>query len=141
MVESSPLVDPVAVKTSSEPIPNKSQGSFTDHLANERTFLAWIRTGLGIFAFGCAIAKFGGSDNIQKTFKNSFHEMKPIISGLVLVAAGILILFYSIYRYYRINRQIIRRDLSEVSQIREPIIATLVLLLCMFAILIIFVIL
>ncbi|CAF0809047.1 unnamed protein product [Rotaria sordida] len=141
MVECSPLVDPAIVKSSSEPILNKSQDSFADHLANERTFLAWIRTGLGIFAFGCAIARFGGSDNIQKTFKNSFHEMKPIISGLVLITAGISILFYSIYRYYRINQHIIQRDFTELSRIHEPIIAIIVLLLCMFAILIIFVIL
>jgi uncharacterized membrane protein YidH (DUF202 family) len=29
-----------------------SGGSASDHLANERTFLAWIRTGIGIMAFG-----------------------------------------------------------------------------------------
>ena len=30
----------------------------TDHLANERTFLAWIRTTLGIMAFGFVVEKF-----------------------------------------------------------------------------------
>lgn len=29
-----------------------------DHLANERTFLAWIRTNLGIMAFGFVVGKF-----------------------------------------------------------------------------------
>lgn len=141
MAESSRLMDPVVVRPSTTAEPNKFRGSFTDHLANERTFLAWIRTGLGIFAFGCAIARFGGSDNIQKSFKDSFREIKPIVSGLILAVAGIILLFYSIYRFYRINRQIIQRDLSTASQIREPIIATVVLILCMFTILIIFVIL
>lgn len=28
------------------------------HLANERTFLAWIRTSIGIMAFGFAFEKF-----------------------------------------------------------------------------------
>src|SRR5437588_12680263 len=31
----------------------------TDHLANERTFLAWIRTGLSIIAFGFVVERFG----------------------------------------------------------------------------------
>jgi len=137
MIASAPLVDSVIVRSETEPTLNKFKGAFTDHLANERTFLAWTRTSLGIFALGCAIARFGGSNGIQKTF----GEMKPMISGLILIAWGIITLFYSIYRYYRINRQIIQKDLTEVSQIRQPIIATLVLLLSMIAVLIIFVIL
>lgn len=31
----------------------------TDHLANERTFLAWIRTSLAVIGLGFAVAKFG----------------------------------------------------------------------------------
>src|SRR5207245_6322557 len=31
----------------------------TDHLANERTFLAWIRTGLAIIGFGFIVDRFG----------------------------------------------------------------------------------
>src|SRR2546423_13258047 len=31
----------------------------TDHLANERTFLAWIRTGLAIIGFGFIVERFG----------------------------------------------------------------------------------
>ena len=29
----------------------KPRGNASDHLANERTFLAWIRTSIGIMAF------------------------------------------------------------------------------------------
>ena len=32
--------------------------NFTDHAANERTFLAWTRTGLAVIAFGFVIEKF-----------------------------------------------------------------------------------
>ena len=38
-------------------IPNR-KGSATDHLANERTLLAWIRTSIGIMAFGFVVVKF-----------------------------------------------------------------------------------
>ena len=30
---------------------------YTDHAANERTFLAWIRTGLAVAAFGFFLVK------------------------------------------------------------------------------------
>ncbi len=31
----------------------------SDHLANERTFLAWIRTSISVIVFGFVVAKFG----------------------------------------------------------------------------------
>ncbi|HTT80266.1 MAG TPA: DUF202 domain-containing protein [Stellaceae bacterium] len=30
----------------------------SDHAANERTFLAWVRTGIAVVAFGSVIEKF-----------------------------------------------------------------------------------
>ena len=33
---------------------------FTDHAANERTFLAWIRTATGVAGFGLAAGRIGG---------------------------------------------------------------------------------
>ena len=36
----------------------KKPGNPTDHLANERTFLAWIRTSIAIMAFGFVVVKF-----------------------------------------------------------------------------------
>ena len=139
MIESFPLINSPSARLKSTS--NKPQGTYTDHLANERTFLAWTRTSLGIFGFGCAVARFGGSNKMQTTSKHHYYETKPIMSGLLLIACGIMTLLYGIYRYYRINHQIMRRDLTEVAQIREPIVATLILLLSMIAMLLIFVIL
>jgi hypothetical protein len=34
---------------------------YTDHAANERTFLAWVRTGIAVIAFGFIIEKFNSS--------------------------------------------------------------------------------
>ena len=31
---------------------------YSDHAANERTFLAWVRTGIATIAFGFVIEKF-----------------------------------------------------------------------------------
>jgi putative membrane protein len=30
----------------------------TDHMANERTYLAWVRTGIAVIALGFVVAKF-----------------------------------------------------------------------------------
>ncbi len=35
------------------------QGRASDHLANERTLLAWIRTSIAIIVFGFVVARFG----------------------------------------------------------------------------------
>jgi len=32
--------------------------NFSDHAANERTFLAWVRTGIAIVAFGFLVERF-----------------------------------------------------------------------------------
>ncbi len=57
---------------------------YTDHAANERTFLAWIRTGLAVIAFGFFLVKLnvffdatgGGSPPIpsQKTPAHSSRK-------------------------------------------------------------------
>jgi len=37
----------------------RDDGNVSDHLANERTYLAWIRTGIAIIALGFVVARFG----------------------------------------------------------------------------------
>jgi len=57
------------------PVAEKDQNT-ANHLANERTFLAWIRTSVGLMAFGFVVVKFslfvkqislliGGGDVVQ----------------------------------------------------------------------------
>lgn len=41
------------------PPPASANKRASDHLANERTFLAWIRTGLATITFGFVVARFG----------------------------------------------------------------------------------
>ena len=35
--------------------------AFRDHAANERTFLAWVRTAISVVGFGLAIGRLGGA--------------------------------------------------------------------------------
>jgi len=41
------------------PVGEKPAADLRDYLAEERTFLAWIRTGLTLTGFGFVVARFG----------------------------------------------------------------------------------
>ncbi len=66
-----------------------------DHLANERTFLAWIRTALALIGGGVLLAKLVDTDG-------SLAE----VVGLLLIVAGIVAAAYSLSRY-RLLRSLI----------------------------------
>ena len=81
----------------------KKQGSASDHLANERTFLAWIRTSIGIMAFGFVVVKFslfvkqisilvGKPEEVP-------HRGYSVIIGIILVAAGALTCVLSYFKF------------------------------------------
>lgn len=67
-----------------------------DHLANERTYLAWVRTGFGTAALGLGVAKLLGDPG----------DWKPILAGILFVILGIVMLLYGTMRYYRIVRSL-----------------------------------
>lgn len=87
-----------------------------DFLANERTFLAWIRTSIGMMAFGFVVEKFAlflkqFSFYLESSAKGVPPELPPelrssSIFGLVLVGMGALIGFLSYIKYKRVERQI-----------------------------------
>ena len=75
--------------------PNRAR----DHLANERTFLAWVRTGTAIVVFGFAIGRF--SIAMRQLTALQGHTVRTagmsvwlgsftILAGLALVVAGLV---------------------------------------------------
>src|ERR1019366_431547 len=82
---------------------NKKQGNASDHLANERTFLAWIRTSVGIMAFGFVVVKFS---LFVKQISLILGKVDVVPSkgysgvvGIVLVAVGTVTAVLSYMRY------------------------------------------
>lgn len=80
------------------------------HMANERTFLAWIRTSIGIMAFGFVVEKFG---LFLKQMAYFFRTEVSIpskgyssIFGIFLVGLGALMGLLAFIRYKKIERQI-----------------------------------
>jgi putative membrane protein len=65
-----------------------------DLLANERTFLAWVRTGATVMVLGLAIAKFGDAGN------------RALAAGALLVAVGALGVLEGLRRQRRVEHAI-----------------------------------
>ncbi|MDJ0680241.1 MAG: DUF202 domain-containing protein [Xenococcaceae cyanobacterium MO_167.B52] len=82
-----------------------------DHQANERTFLAWLRTSISLIGFGLAIARFGlfmrQSQIIttQDLAPNHFLVNSELL-GMSLIIAGLIIVGLAALRYNQVYRQI-----------------------------------
>lgn len=82
-----------------------------EHQANERTFLAWLRTSIALIGFGFAIARFGlfihelqTRLNEQEVSTHSFISSQSLGIGLVVV--GIIFIVLAVWRYNRVFWQI-----------------------------------
>jgi len=94
-------------------MPNNNR--LRDHQANERTFLAWLRTAIALIGFGFAIARFGiflsklqAAFTHQNTPSPSF--LRSEIIGVALVSIGIVLIPLSLWRYNQVFRQIELED-------------------------------
>lgn len=93
-----------------------SSANTRDHLANERTFLAWIRTSIAMMGFGFVIVKFTLfikqiSFFLQKPLPVSSHGYASVI-GILLVASGAFVALFSFLRFKRTEKQIINSNYS-----------------------------
>ena len=78
----------------------------SDHLANERTFLAWIRTGLATIAFGFVIERFGLLLR-ELGFKNQRAFLFPVsfsaLVGVSLTLLGIVMIIVALLNFLHIR--------------------------------------
>lgn len=81
----------------------------TDHLANERTFLAWVRTGLSVIAFGFVVERFGLLLR-ELGFKSSSVPIIPghfsSFVGITLTILGTILLAVALANFLRVRRSI-----------------------------------
>ena len=89
---------------------NKKNENVRDHMANERTFLAWIRTSIGIMAFGFVVVKFAffvREITIEFGERNIVHSKGYSgIMGIFLVIVGSIITLLSFFRYKQTAKQL-----------------------------------
>ena len=81
----------------------------TDHLANQRTFLAWIRTGLATITFGFVVERFGLLLR-ELGFKIGLAEVLPIhyssFFGVSLTILGVIMMIVALFEFLQIRRSI-----------------------------------
>jgi putative membrane protein len=79
-----------------------------DHLANERTFLAWIRTGVATIVFGFAIGRFAIALEEFVRFQGRFATTPGLTVwlGMVSILFGVVLVFAGLLRYRRTRVQL-----------------------------------
>ena len=83
-------------------MPDSPQNDPRVYFAAERTFLAWIRTGLGLMGVGFAVSRFV---LFLRDFSNTQHApaqtstTHSVITGAALVALGVLINIASVINH------------------------------------------
>jgi putative membrane protein len=84
--------------------PNRAR----DHLANERTFLAWVRTGAAIVVFGFAIGRFAIA--IRQLTALQGHPVRTagisVWLGSGTIAAGVVLVVAGLLRYHKTRAQL-----------------------------------
>ena len=91
----------------SDSISSAKVGKASDHLANERTFLAWLRTSISIIVFGFVVAKFGITLREFLSLRGEEHESGLSLGmGIGFMAMGILMALSSSIRYHATMRQL-----------------------------------
>ena len=87
--------------------------NYSDHAANERTYLAWVRTSIAIMAFGFLIERFeifivyvGKAIEDEQHFQSS---LSAELVGLGLFLVGLLIMVTVTWRFF-MHKEAIESD-------------------------------
>jgi putative membrane protein len=84
---------------------------YSDHAANERTFLAWVRTAIAVMAFGFVIERF---DLFLKVLapQTTQGQVSPHgqifanVAGLAFIAIGVAMIAIAGWRFVRTAKDI-----------------------------------
>ena len=78
--------------------------NFGDHAANERTFLAWVRTAIAVMAFGFLVEKFDlflelAAPNLSRRTLSGLGQTFGNIAGLSLIVLGTVMVAVAVVRF------------------------------------------
>jgi len=102
----------------------------TEFLANERTFLAWIRTSIAVLSFGFAIIKFDvwTRQMLQSSgISPASAHIASSVGALMVVFGGLMSAVGAIH-YRRTNKQILEGKVQASNRLVLSISAGVVLL-------------
>lgn len=88
--------------------------NFTDHSANERTFLAWVRTAVSIVGFGFAAARLGKGQSV-------------LWSEMLLLSAGAVVACVAYLRMRKLKREIeLNVEIDDASTAADTMLLALI---------------
>jgi len=111
--------------------------NFGDHAANERTFLAWVRTAIAVMAFGFLVERFnlflriaaaelggraGAGAGLPAAGQGFGHTV-----GLAVIGLGTLMIVLAAARFVRLSRAIDSAELRSAGGVRTDLALALVL--------------
>jgi putative membrane protein len=110
---------------------------YSDHAANERTFLAWVRTGIAIIAFGFVVEKFNlfvrtmaeasKSESVSRLQPDRFAGAFSHYDGLALIVIGMVLILISLFRFVRTGRMIDDEQSHPAGGIKVELVLAVVL--------------
>ncbi len=112
---------------------------YSDHAANERTFLAWVRTGIAVIAFGFIIEKFNlfvltiaSSASAEVAHRLQLERLSGPLhryGGVALIFGGLALIVVATARFVRTGRLLDDPELHSASGVRAGLTVSLVLVL------------
>jgi putative membrane protein len=85
--------------------------NFSDHAANERTFLSWVRTSIAVIAFGFLVERFDlfltlAAPAAMRARIASAQSGFGRVAGIVLVVLGMVMILVAAFRFMRTAKEI-----------------------------------
>lgn len=122
---------------------------YSDLAANERTYLAWMRTALALIAFGFLLERFNllmrgfaksiGSGMIANTPARDLQTQQEVNSmdayGIILSILGIVMMILSTVRFVRTNRLIRSEEGADYGITSVLLTGSIFILLALFVLL------
>ena len=109
------------------------QQNAREHLANERTLLAWMRTSIGIMAFGFVVVKFSLFIKQISLLLGKNVTIPPqhgysSVIGILLVAVGAIVLLLSFFKYKKTEKQLNNDSFHSSSTLALSLTITILLI-------------
>jgi putative membrane protein len=116
---------------------------YSEHAANERTYLAWVRTGIAVVAFGFVIEKFNlflramaNTIPTAEAVKPHFTKLSQGINryeGLIFILGGVGLMALATLRFVRTTRLLNDQQTHLARSVRIELILSTSLIVLMAA--------